>query len=82
MASIVKRKKKFSVVYSYTDEKGIEHKKWETFDSNAEAKQRKAEVEAEKRNGTFTAPYDEDGTRTAGGLHVDLRGEHLGHVHI
>ena len=24
MASIVKRKKKFSVVYSYTDEKGIE----------------------------------------------------------
>ena len=56
MASIVKRKKKFSVVYSYTDEKGIEHKKWETFDSNAEAKQRKAEVEAEKRNGTFTAP--------------------------
>ena len=42
MASIVKRKKKFSVVYSYTDEKGIEHKKWETFDSNAEAKQRKA----------------------------------------
>ena len=26
MASIVKRKKKFSVVYSYTDEKGIEHR--------------------------------------------------------
>jgi len=56
MASIVKRKKKYSVVYSYTDEKGVEHKKWETFDSNAEAKRRKAEIESAKHNGTFSAP--------------------------
>ena len=56
MASIVKRKKKYSVVYSYTDEKGKEHKKWETFESNAEAKHRKAEIEFEKANGTLKGP--------------------------
>ena len=56
MASIVKRKKKYSVVYSYTDENGKEHKKWETFESNAEAKHRKAEIEFEKANGTLKGP--------------------------
>ena len=31
MASIVKRKKKYSVVYTYTDENGNKRQKWETF---------------------------------------------------
>src|SRR5699024_11469110 len=39
MASIVKRKKKYSVVYTYTDENGNKRQKWETFETNAEAKQ-------------------------------------------
>lgn len=56
MASIVKRKKKYSVVYSYFDENGKKHQKWETFDNNAEAKRRKAEIESELANGTFTIP--------------------------
>ena len=56
MASIVKRKKKYSVVYSYTDEKGKKHQKWETFDNNADAKKRKAEIECEQENGTFMIP--------------------------
>jgi len=56
MASIVKRKKRYSVVYSYFDENGKKHQKWETFDSNAEAKKRKAEIECEQENGTFTIP--------------------------
>ena len=56
MASIVKRKKKYSVVYSYTDEKGKKHQKWETFDNNADAKKRKAEIECEQENGTFVIP--------------------------
>ena len=38
MASIVKRKKKYSVVYTYTDENGNKRQKWETFETNAEAK--------------------------------------------
>ena len=34
MASIVKRKKKYSVVYTYTDENGNKRQKWETFETN------------------------------------------------
>ncbi len=56
MASIVKRKKKFSVVYTYTDDAGKKHQKWETFDTNAEAKKRKAQVEYEQDAGTFIVP--------------------------
>lgn len=38
MASIVKRKNRYSVVYSYTDENGVKRQKWETFETNAEEK--------------------------------------------
>ena len=37
MASIVKRKKKYSVVYYYTDEAGNKRQKWETFETHTEA---------------------------------------------
>ena len=30
MASIVKRKNRYSVVYTYTDENGVKRQKWET----------------------------------------------------
>ena len=56
MASIVKRKKKFSVVYTYIDENGNKRQKWETFDTNAEAKKRKLQVEYEQETGTFIPP--------------------------
>lgn len=56
MASIVKRKSKFSVVYSYVDENGVKRQKWETFATNAEAKRRKVEVEFQQNSGTFIAP--------------------------
>ena len=48
MASIVKRKKKYSVVYTYTDENGNKRQKWETFETNAEAKKREALLEAKE----------------------------------
>lgn len=41
MASIVKRKNRYSVVYTYKDDDGTQHQKWETFDTNADAKKRK-----------------------------------------
>lgn len=41
MASIVKRKKKYSVVYTYVDESGKKRQKWETFDTSTEAKKKK-----------------------------------------
>lgn len=56
MASIIKRKSKYSVVYRYVDENGVERQKWETFDTNAEAKKRKTEVEYQQNTGTFTVP--------------------------
>lgn len=42
MASIVKRKSKYSVVYDYIDENGKRRQRWETFSTNAEAKNEKA----------------------------------------
>lgn len=56
MASIVKRKKKYSVVYTYTDEAGNKRQRWETFETNAEAKKRKSQVEYEQESGTFIIP--------------------------
>ena len=44
MATILKRKKKYSVVYYYEDEKGEKKQKWETYNTHAEAKKRKIEV--------------------------------------
>ena len=56
MASIVKRRNRYSVVYTYTDENGKKRQKWETFATNADAKKRKAQVEFEQQNGTFILP--------------------------
>ena len=49
MASIVKRKNRYSVVYTYKDDDGNQHQKWETFDTNADAKKRKTQIEFEHR---------------------------------
>ena len=56
MASIVKRKNRYSVVYTYKDEDGNQHQKWETFDTNADAKKRKTQIEFEQQSGTFIIP--------------------------
>ena len=56
MASIIKRKSKYSVVYRYIDENGKERQKWETFTTNAEAKKRKKEIEYKQENNVFSAP--------------------------
>lgn len=45
MASIIKRKSKYSVVYDFYDDNGERHQKWETWGSFGEAKKRKAEIE-------------------------------------
>ena len=37
MASIIKRKKSYSVVYNYTDENGETKQKWETWHTHKEA---------------------------------------------
>ncbi len=56
MASIVKRRSKYSVVYSYYDEQGEKKQKWETWGTMKEAKKRKAEIEYKQDNNTFVRP--------------------------
>ncbi len=56
MASIFKRKSKYSVVYRYEDENGVERQRWETFNTNAEAKKRKTEIEYKLATNTFVTP--------------------------
>ena len=56
MASIIKRKSKYSVVYTYEDKNGVKRQKWETCASHAEAKRRKAEIEHQQDTGQFIPP--------------------------
>lgn len=56
MASIIKRKKAYSVVYNYVDDKGETKQKWETCYSHKDALRRKAEVENQQHEGTFIPP--------------------------
>lgn len=73
MASIIKRKKAYSVVYSYIDERGETKQKWETCYTHKDALRRKAEIENQQFNGTFLPPskqtvesFLEDFVRTYG----------------
>ena len=52
MASIIKRKKNYSVVYNYVDENGETKQKWETWHTHKEALKRKAEIENQQHTGT------------------------------
>ena len=56
MATIICKRNKFNVVYSYYDEAGKRHQKWEAFPTMPEAKQRKSEIEYKQQLGSFTIP--------------------------
>jgi len=57
MATIVKRGKKYSVVYYYTDANGEQRQKWEPpVSTKKEAMRRKNEIEYEMDEGTFIPP--------------------------
>lgn len=56
MASIIKRKSKYSVVYYYCDENGEKKQHWETCNSHKEALRRKAEIENKLFEGIFIPP--------------------------
>ena len=56
MASIVKRSKRYCVVYLYMNENNEKKQKWESFATLEEAKKRKAEVEYKKEMGDFVIP--------------------------
>ena len=56
MASIITRKDRFCVVYSYVDAQGKRHQKWETFLTMADAQKRKTKIEYNTMTGSFTTP--------------------------
>jgi len=56
MASIVKRRNRFYVVYQYTTDKGERKQKWETYKTMTEAKTRQKEIEYRESIGTFVIP--------------------------
>lgn len=56
MATIIKRKNRYCVVYDIKDENGGIRQKWETFQTNADARKRKTQIEYEMENGTFVIP--------------------------
>ena len=59
MASIIKRKKNYSIVYTYVDENGETKQKWETRTSYQEALKRKAEIENQKTTRSFLPPSNQ-----------------------
>ena len=59
MASIIKRKKNYSIVYTYVDENGETKQKWETRSSYQDALKRKAEVENQKTSRSFLPPSNQ-----------------------
>lgn len=57
MATIVKRGKKYSVVYYYTDRDGKQQQKWEPpVSTKKETTRRKNQIEYQIDNGTFIPP--------------------------
>ena len=56
MATIICKRNRFNVVYSYYDEAGKRHQKWEAFSTMPEAKQRKSEIEYKQQLGSFIIP--------------------------
>ena len=74
MASIIKRKSKYSVVFYYHDSEGNKKQRWESYDSHKEALARKAEVEHKINEGTFIPPNEQNISDFLAD-HVSLYGE-------
>ena len=56
MASCIKRKNRFCIVYSYTDKNGLKKQRWETFRKKEDALERKAEIERRQNISSTVTP--------------------------
>jgi len=56
VASVVKRKNSYAVVYTYIDHNGESKQKWESCHTQKEALKRKAEIEDQQNKNVFIAP--------------------------
>ena len=77
MASIIKRKKNYSIVYTYVDENGETKQKWETRTSYQEALKRKAE-----KLQLLLAAHQSEYCRVPVRLCFPLRRKAVGRVHV
>ena len=59
MATVKKRGKSYSVVYTYLNEVGEKKQKWETYKTKKEADKRRVEIEGTMANGTFISPNNQ-----------------------
>lgn len=59
MATVKKRGKTYSVVYTYLNEVGEKKQKWETYKTKKEADKRRVEIEGTMANGTFISPKNQ-----------------------
>ena len=82
MASIIKRKKNYSIVYTYVDENGETKQKWETRTSYQEALKRKAEIESQKSSHSFLPPTNQNIAEFLSGLRLPLWRKAVGRVHV
>ena len=81
MASIIKRKKNYSIVYTYVDENGETKQKWETRTSYQEALKRKVEIEPEKLQ-LLPAAHQSEYCGVPVGLRLPLRRKAVGRVYV
>lgn len=83
MASIIKRKKNYSIVYTYVDENGETKQKWETRTSYQEALKRKAEIERQKSSNSFLpSAHQSEYCGVPVRLRFPLRRKAVGGVHV
>ena len=82
MASIINRKKSYSVVYNYSDENGETKQKWETWHTHKEALRRKAEVENQQNIGTFIPPNCQKVSAFLYDFVFTYGGEEMGRLHV
>ena len=83
MASIIKRKKNYSIVYTYVDENGETKQKWETRTSYQEALKRKAEIESQKSSNSFLpSAHQSEYCGVPVGLRLPLWRKAVGRVYV
>ena len=80
MASIIKRKKNYSIVYTYVDENGETKQKWETRSSYQDALKRKAEES--ENHPVFSPAQQSKYLGVPAGLRLPLRRKAVGRFHV
>lgn len=82
MASIRERNGKFNVIYNYKDDSGKRRQKWETYDTKAEAKKRKREIEYKQEMGSACCEKVQYIVGSAHGIRFSVWKKKMGIIHL